>query len=62
MQQQYQLQYHIHQPRPPTGVVHANVGQKLVFCYLRRVFYEFFLLTDLVVVTQHLSDVTNFSN
>ncbi len=22
----------------PTGVVHANVGQKLLFCYLVRVF------------------------
>ena len=23
---------------PPRGVVHANVGQKLLFCYLVRVF------------------------
>jgi hypothetical protein len=28
------------------GVVHANVGQKLLFCYLVRVFFTFFRCDD----------------
>jgi hypothetical protein len=39
------------------GVVHANVGQKLLICDILRVF----TLTDLVFVTQLLCNATLFS-
>jgi hypothetical protein len=40
------------------GVVHANVGQKL----LNRNILSIFLLTDLVFVTLLLCDATDFRN
>ncbi len=48
--------------QPTKGVVHANVGQKLLFCYLVRVFWRVFFLSGFVFVTQLLVDATDFSN
>jgi hypothetical protein len=43
------------------GVVHANLGQKLLICYLVRVFRSF-SLSGFISVTQLLCEATDFSN